>query len=512
MWVEEKTEDIVKQKSQGNLIATGITPSGPIHLGNLRETMTAELVYSLLKEKDQKARLIYIADDFDRLRKVYPFLPKSFQQYIGWPLINIPDPEGCHQNYARHFLAPFFRSLEKLGIELERFSATEMYRKGQYTGHITTALKKRDQIKEILERVSGRSLPEDYQPFLPLCSRCGRIDQAQVTDIDYSKTMVGYRCQCGYKGKADYSQGGGKLPWRIDWAARWQMLGVTVEPFGKEHATTGGSYDTAQEIAKKIFNYDPPYPIKYEFIYLKGTKGKMASSTGNVISVDQLLEVVPPEIGRYLFLSSQPNRHLNFDPGEGLIKMINQYGQLEEEARKGRLDRERKIIYQLSQIRGQGRRLPVASFRHLVESYQATQGNFKEIARILRETGHQEDLKDSRSLKEQVKRVENWLEKYAPEEYKFEIQKELPAVKLSAPQKELLVELADQLIKNQLNGEQIHTQIYQLGERLGLSPQKRFEPIYQVLLGQSSGPKAGWFIASLDRDFVITRFKQAGEG
>ncbi len=513
MWADQISKKVLESKSKsGNLFATGVTPSGPIHVGHGREVMTAELVYRLVKKSDKKARLIYIADDFDNLRKVYPFLPKSFKEHVGKPLSSIPDPEGCHSTYADHFLDPFFESLEELGVEIERLSATEMYQQGKFKEQITTALKNRDKIAKIISEGTGRDIPDDWQPFDPLCSGCGRIDSAKITDIDYENTKVKYICgACKHEGEADWSKGEGKLPWRVDWPARWQMLGVTVEPFGKDHAAAGGSYEVGEVISKEVFNYQAPYPIPYEFIYLKGEKGKMASSTGNVVSLDDLLKMTPPQIIRYMFATKRPNRHIEFDPGEGLIKMVNQYSNLEEQAKAGDLTGADRIVYEISQVEGQSN-LPVASFRHLVEAYQAAQGNIEEIKRILKNTGHKEDLEDERALKEQISRVEFWLENYAPDKYKFEVRKEVPDVDLSSKQKELLVKIAEEMVSKDLEAEEIHNLIYETGKSLGLKPRESFEPIYLSLIGQNSGPKAGWFIAMLEKNFVIERFKQIGEG
>lgn len=509
MWADQIARDVLKSKAKsGNVFATGVTPSGPIHVGHGREVMTAELVYRLVKEKDSQAKLVYIADDFDRLRKVYPFLPKSFSKHVGKPLINIPDPEGCHDNYSDHFLDPFFESLEKLGVEIERLSASKMYQEGMFTEQITTALEKKDDIKKILEDISDRNLDDDWQPFDPLCEGCGRIDSAKIKDINYDKTKVSYICQaCKHEGEADWSKGQGKLLWRIDWPARWQILGVTVEPFGKEHGAAGGSWDTAKEISRKIFNYQPPYPIRYEFIYLKGEQGKMSSSLGNVVSLDDFLKIVPSEIVRYVFANKKPGRHIEFDPGEGLIKHINQYTQLEQQAQDGRLGGDKKLVYQLSQVKDSNE-LPVASFRHLVEAYQAAQGDFTEIKRILKNTGHSDDLKNELALKAQISRVRTWLESYAPDKYKFELLTKTPTTDLTDLQKKLLGNVAQLLIKGGVSAEEIHNYIYQNGKELGLSPQESFQAVYLSLIGQKSGPKAGWFIDNLDKDFVIERFKE----
>jgi lysyl-tRNA synthetase class 1 len=237
----------------------------------------------------------------------------------------------------------------------------------------------------------------------------------------------------------------------------------------------------------------------------------MASSTGNVVSLEDLLKMAPPQIIRYLFATKKPNRHIEFDPSEGLIKMVNQYSSLEEQAKNKELNSDDKTIYKLCQIK-EGVDLPVTSFRHLVEAYQAAQGNMEEIKRILENTGYKQDLKNEEALKAQIERVKFWLENYAPDNYKFEVKEKAPKLNLDIKQKKLLVKLAEEMVSKDLEAEEIHNLIYQTGKDLGLKPRESFEPIYLSLIGQSSGPKAGWFIAMLGKDFVIERFKQIGEG
>jgi lysyl-tRNA synthetase class I len=103
----------------------------------------------------------------------------------------------------------------------------------------------------------------------------------------------------------DAVQAAGKLTWRVDWPARWKVLSVTVEPFGKDHATSGGSYDTGKRIVREVFGAEPPFPVTYEWISLKG-QGDMSSSKGNVISIERMLKVVPPEVLRYLIVRTPP--------------------------------------------------------------------------------------------------------------------------------------------------------------------------------------------------------------
>ena len=137
-WADVIAEKL--EKSGPHTIATGITPSGPVHIGNMREVMTAEAVYRALLDRGVEAKLIYIADTYDRLRRLYPFLPESFTEHIGKPLSDIPCPLGCCASYADHFLNPFLKSMERLGIKPQVYRADVLYKEGKYNEAIKTAL------------------------------------------------------------------------------------------------------------------------------------------------------------------------------------------------------------------------------------------------------------------------------------------------------------------------------------------------------------------------------------
>lgn len=510
-WADGYGEEILKKKKEPFVIATGITPSGHIHFGSLREVFSAEAIYQVLRDKGKSPRLIYIADDFDPLRRVYPFLPEDFERYVGMPLSKIPDPRGdCHQSYSDHFLSEFFESLDTLGVEIEKLSATKMYEQGKYTEVIKQALQNSDKIIEILEKVSGRKIPKGWSPFRVICGECGRMISTTITGLLLDQNKVKYECQCGNKGEADFSRGEGKLVWRVDWAARWKMLGVNIEPYGKDHGTKGGSYDTAVAISRDVFDYQPPFGFIYDFIYLKGKRGKMASSTGNLISTTEILSVIPPEIVRYIILKSKPQQYIQFDPGQGLLQAVDEFVKLEEDSKKKKLAGDKKRLYQISEIKGDQEKVWV-TFRHLVNVVQAAQGDFGEIVRILNRTGIKVD-KEDRSLQDEVDRVKKWLVEYAPENVKFEIKADLPieASELSDKQKELLTKIAEELEK-ETDPEKLHNFIYETGKSLDLSPAETFEPIYISILGKDYGPKAGWFLISLDKKFVIERFKKAAK-
>ena len=306
------------EKSSRHIVASGITPSGNIHIGNMREVLTADAVFRALRDAGGDATLIYIADTYDPLRKVYPFLDESYKEHVGKPLSEIPCTD--HTSYAEHFLEPFIDSMDKLDIHPVIHHADKLYKKGAFVDAIKTALVKKDKIARILEDVSSRTLEPDWNPFNPICNDCGKLTTTKVTGFDPDAETVDYSCSCGSTGTVSM-RGGGKLTWRVDWPARWPILGVTIEPFGKDHASAGGSYDTGKRISAEVYDYPAPHPIVYEWIMLKG-KGAMSSSTGVTVSISDMLEILPPEVLRYLIIRSKPEKHIEFDPGLPLLNLL----------------------------------------------------------------------------------------------------------------------------------------------------------------------------------------------
>ncbi|MDD3976615.1 lysine--tRNA ligase [Methanomicrobium antiquum] len=494
-WADVCASEVMQNTS--HLIATGITPSGPIHIGNMREVVTGDLVYKAMIKKGLNAELIYNADDFDPLRKVYPFLPKSYEQYIGLPICDIPCPCGKHKSYAEHFLEPFLKALEELDVKPTVLRSSELYRSGKFTEEIKTVLENAAEIKEILERVSRRKLPDNWVPFYPICKKCKKISNAEILGHDPKNHIVKYRCECGYEGECDYSKGEGKLVWRVDWPMRWAKLNVTVEPFGKDHSAAGGSFDTGKEIVDKIFKSKPPYPVAYEWISLKG-KGAMASSTGVAITIDSMLEIVPPDVLRYLIARSKPEKAITFDPGMGLLTLIDEYAKVAEKGDS----RE----YELSKISSVATDIP---FRHLVTVVQiATDDNA--IIDVLKRSGY--DVKNKEAVLKRAQRAKIWIEKYAPDMVKFTVQEKLPQEVYSINDKEryALEILASKMEGlSEWNAENLHNAVYKTGDEADTNPKDIFTCIYMAILGKERGPRAGWFLEALGREFVTKRIVEA---
>jgi lysyl-tRNA synthetase class 1 len=297
---------------------------------------------------------------------------------------------------------------------------------------------------------------------------------------------------CGYEGKISPFGGTGKLPWKVDWAAHWKVIGITIEGAGKDHASKGGSYDIAMTLCEEIFKYDQPFRFPYEFILIGGKK--MSSSKGIGLKAHDLVKILPPEVGRFLFARSGIKAQSNFDPVEtNAIPMLFDDYQKAADAyfNKGASDLAR--AFELSQI-GEAQKPPSIRFSVLAQWVQMP--------------NMEEEIKKE-GLENWAKYARVWVEKFAPEKDKFTVQKTVPsAIKnLTNEQKVFLKKVAEELNKAG-SGEEFQTRIYAIGKEIGLNGKEAFAAIYISLIGKDHGPKAAWLILSLDKEFVKNRFSE----
>ena len=496
-WADELAERIANS-GRAPLLSTGISPSGEIHIGNMREVLTADAVYRALRDRGVEARFNYVADNFDPLRKVYPFLDaESYRERVGEPLSELPAPHGAG-SYSDYFLEPFLASLRRLAVEVEVERADQMYKSGLMTPYIVMALEQRDRIAAILSELTGKRMDDAWSPFTVRSPVSGKMLQARVLDFSASEESIDYEAADGERGTVPMA-GGGKLIWRIDWPARWMALGVTVEPFGKDHSTRGGSYDTGIRIVREIFGGEPPFPIPYEWIQLKG-RGDMSSSKGNVLSIADMLEVVPPEALRYLVMRERPQRSLTFDPGLPLLQLVDQ---LDDPQAKGRDER----AVELSQV---GAFRPVGvPFKHLVVVAQIVGFDVDKALQVLTDSGY--DGLAREAVAERLAYAERWLKSFAPDDIRFEVAKELPSsavAELDPDQRGFLADLGA-VLGPQMDGDAVHGQIYEVSQKYESKPARLFQAIYLALLGKARGPRAGQFIALVGPEFCAERFRQA---
>ncbi|USH00559.1 lysine--tRNA ligase [Thermococcus argininiproducens] len=520
-WADYMAEKIIREKGdkESYVVESGITPSGYVHIGNFRELFTTYIVGHALKDKGKKVRHIHMWDDYDRFRKVPKNVPKEWQEYLTMPVSEVPDPWGCHESYADHFRELFEEEVEKLGIAVDFLRASELYKSGEYANDVRIALEKRNKIMEILNKFRDMAkqphLPEDWQPVQIYCPNCRK--EAQFVEWD-GEWKIKYRCiHCDREDVTDIRDGNVKLRWRVDWPMRWAHFNVDFEPAGKDHLAAGSGYETGIEIIKAVYGKEPPMPLMYEFVGIKGQKGKMSGSKGNVILLSDLYEVLEPGVIRFLYARHRPNKEIKIDLELGLLNLYDEFDKVErlyfgmEEAKNPEEGEELKRTYELSMPFIPERLIAQAPFRFLVVLVQMPHLDEDKIINVLKEQGHiPTDLgkEDLERIKLRIQLAKNWVEKYAPEGVKFELQEKLPTVEMSEDIKEALEELAEWIErKERFTVDELNTVIFDAAKKRGISSKKYFKVLYSLFIGKERGPRLAPFLASLDREFVIKRLR-----
>lgn len=504
-WLNKIIDDIVTRYPEGEvIIESGISPSGSYHMGYLREIITCDAVKLELERRGRQARHIHFVDDLDGFRKVPAGLPSEYEKYLGKPLCDMPAPDGSGQSYADYALKDFLESVAKLGIEIDVVRSHEKYRSGFFTEAIEKSLQDLPKVRKVLEEVSGRQLEKDWAPIQ--VNEDGYLKNRRFVSIDVATKKITYLDPADAEQVTDYSAGEIKLNWRLDWPARWWLMRVNVEPFGRDHGTKGGSYDTGAALMKEVFDAPAPLPIPYDFVNRTGDTKKMSASKGNGILMSEVVTVLPPEVARYFILRYPPGKQLFFDPQGGVVRLIDEYAELLAKAEKTKADE------QLIKLSGHGIQPTVSNvpFSHLVSSYQAALKDPAKTLEIIERTEERPiDEAQKLIIEKQLVFIEQWLQKWAPEDVKFELAKAVEAAGFSETEKTYLARLADKITvaPKDADGEWFHKTIYDLKDELGLQPKKMFEVLYRALIGQESGPRAGWFLSILPRDWLIKRLR-----
>lgn len=503
-WLNNVVDEVIARHPEGEiLVESGSAPSGTYHLGHLREFLTPDSIFVELKRRGRKARHIHFVDDLDALRKVPYNVPAEYKKYLGMPLCDVPAPDGSDRSYADYFLEDVQKVCEVLGIEVTFERSYKKYRSGVFVPAIELVMGSLDKVQEAIMTTSNRRLDEDWVPIQILVE--GRFKNRKFLAMDNEAKVIRYQNPDGSEGIAHYDKGEVKLDWRLDWPARWWMLGVDVEPFGRDHSSAGSSYDTGAELMKNVFDAPAPLPVPYDFINMVGDTKKMSASKGTGLSTLESAQIMPAEVMRYFVLRAPANKLLHFDPVGGLIQLIDEFAALA--AKSDRTESEEQLLYvcTLGIERKTVSRVP---FSHLVASYQASLKNADKTLEVIKRTEHAETAeKDAEIIKNELRFIDNWLEKRAPEEVKFSLLESIDTSQLSQEQRTFLQKLGQKVAKApaDADGSWFHDAIYEFKEELGLSPKDMFTTLYAALIGKTSGPRAGWFLSILPRDWLLKR-------
>jgi lysyl-tRNA synthetase class 1 len=532
-WADRMAEEIIKRTSYDYVakipkyskfvVKTSASLSGVLHIGRLTDTVRSEAVYRALRDKGVKAEFIWVAEDMDPLRKVPEGIPKEYDKYIGMPVTDIPDIQGCHKTYADHFTEDYFKVLSDFETEkMTRYSMRAEYKKGTFRPYIKKILEHVDDIRGIVNKCKfdpETKLSTDWIPWKPLCEKCGKLMTTKFLGMEDGK--VKYRCEdyqfekftakgCGHVGLSDPMDGEGKLAWKSEWAMQWAYWNVVAEGAGKEYNLPNSAWFINAEICEKVFDFPAPRPIFYEYI-TTGGGGKMSASLGNVIFPKDWLKVAEPEPLRYLFLKKIGKaREFKWTDVPRLMDDYDEAAMVYWGDKK--LDNEKesihlKRLFEMSQT-SRPKHVRNISYGFAAMIAQITHDP-KKIQEILERSHHLKDMTPE-EVKAAMRRIElskNWVAKYAPPEHKFVVLKKMPDLIVNPTLKDLF-----DLIANKIGmpGDALQEFIYNTAKEKGIPLGAVFSTAYRLFLGKETGPRLGPFLASLDRDFVIKRLRMKG--
>ncbi len=519
-WADINAEKIVREKDASArrgrdhyTCASGITPSGTVHIGNFREIISVDLVVRALRARGHHVRFVYSWDDYDVFRRVPSTMSdrERFEQYLRMPITLVPDPTGGEQSFAAANERELEALLDVVGIAPEYIYQEQRYRSSAYAEGIRTALEKREKIREILNRHRSEPLPADWWP-VAVFSGFTNKDTTTVLDWDGEWELT-YRCEeTGNTETIDLrSTGLAKLPWRIDWPMRWAYESVDFEPAGKDHHSEGGSFDTAREIVREVYDYEPPVTFQYDFLSIKGRGGKISSSTGEVIGLREVLEVYQPELVRYLFAGTRPNTEFAISFDLDVIKIYEDYDKCEriyfglERVNEKRRAKEARI-YELSQAHEVPERMPPQlAFRHLCNQVQIADGNAAKALELALgvETVGELTAVERRRLEQRAACALAWVRRFAPDEYRFQLARaDGDPVALQEHERRAVLavrELIEQRF-DALDEKELQQELYDAARTVGIEPKELFLTMYRVLVGKEQGPRLAGFLKTIGRE------------
>lgn len=568
-WVSRFADDVIaesERRAPGKpvVVASGISPSGPIHLGNLREVMTPHLVADEIRRRGHEVRHLISWDDYDRYRKVpagVPGVDESWGAHIGKPLTSVPAPAGsAYPNWAEHFKAQLIESLVELGVEYDGISQTEKYLAGTYREQILHAMRHRGDIDAILGRYrtkdkaagpqkkapqqqkkvdeaeleaaegSGAADEDDgagsagYFPYKPYCGNedCGK-DLTTVTAYDDETTELSYVCQaCGFEETVRLNEfNRGKLVWKVDWPMRWAYEGVIFEPSGVDHSSPGSSFVVGGQIVREIFDGVQPIGPMYAFVGISGM-AKMSSSKGGVPIPADALRIMEAPLLRWLYARRRPNQSFKIAFDQEIQRLYDEWDALERKIADGSVQAADAAAYSRA-TRTAARELPrtprALPYRTLASVVDITAGAEQQTLRILGDLDPADPLTSLDEARPRLDKAENWITSQVPAEARTVVRGE--------PDRELLDSLDEQtreglrLLLADLDAhwslDGLTTLVYGVPKVLaGLAPDAKptpelktaqrsfFAVLYRLLVSRDTGPRLPTLLLAVGADRVRT--------
>jgi len=530
-WIE-KAADLVQRHARASQVeadpivcASGISPSGPIHLGNLREVMTVHLVVEELRQRGEQVEHIHSWDDFDRLRKVPDGVPPEFSDQIGRPLAEIPDPAGEFPSYADRFITDFEAALGELKVSIRSIRQARAYRDGTYRDAVKQAMSKRGTIFDTLavHQTAGRyqeSLEQrrrSYYPFQVYCHACNR-DTTTISSYDEERAIVDYRCAtCGHQASLSLDQETpGKLVWKVDWPMRWRFEQVAFEPGGEDHATPGSSYTVGKDIVKDVFGGTAPCFLQYAFVGIAGS-AKISSSTGTSATPAAALRVLEPAILKWLYVRRDVRQQFTIDLGSGIVRLYDEWDRLVALGAGGTISDKQAWVHRAVTLTSTGtlhHSADPVSFRLLSSAADISNGDVTQICRIVGEHTNRAAV-TAESLEPRLDCALHWLEDQVSAEDRTIVRESFHQVaweSLAKEEQRSVVRLVE-LFQASWGLDELARLVYGIPKELlgrdldappdddtKLAQRSFFKTLYTLLIDKETGPRLPTLLLSIGQE------------
>ncbi|MDP2619707.1 MAG: lysine--tRNA ligase [Hyphomicrobiales bacterium] len=472
------------------LFATGYGPSGLPHIGTFGEVARTSMVrhaFRVLTEDRVETRLICFSDDMDGLRKVPDNVPNRalLARHLDMPLTRVPDPFGEHESFAAHNNARLRGFLDAFGFDYEFLSATETYVSGRFDETLLKVLERYDEVMEIMLPSLRAERQQSYSPFLPVCPRTGKVLQVPIVSRDVSAGTVSYDDpETGERMTVPVTGGRCKLQWKPDWAMRWVALGVDYEMAGKDLID---SVKLSGRICRALGG-TPPEGFNYE-LFLDEKGEKISKSRGNGLTIEEWLRYASPEsLSLFMFQAPRRAKRLYFDV---IPKTVDDYlAFLETFAEQAPKERLSNPVWHIHSGEPPAPE-PGIGFAMLLNLVSASNSEDRGvlwgfIRRYLPGAGPETHPRLDELVGYAVRYFHDFVrpaKAYRPP---------------SETERRALKELSDRLaeLPADADGETIQTLVYEIGKTHPFENLRDwFKALYEVLLGESQGPRFGSFVA-----------------
>ncbi|MGK2922019.1 MAG: lysine--tRNA ligase [Methyloceanibacter sp.] len=471
------------------IFETGYGPSGLPHIGTFGEVARTTMVrhaFRVLTEDKVPTRLICFSDDMDGLRKVPDNIPNKamVEQHLGKPLTQVPDPFGEHPSFGQHNNARLKSFLDTFGFDYEFLSATQCYTSGRFDATLLRVLEHYDEIRDVILPTLGPERRATYSPFLPISPETGKVLQVPVIDRDLAAGSIVYKDpDSGKLTQVAVTRGHCKLQWKADWAMRWAALGIDYEMAGKDLID---SVRLSGRICR-ILGRQQPEGFNYE-LFLDENGEKISKSRGNGLTIEEWLSYASPEsLALYMYQSPKKAKRLYFDV---IPRAVDEYvGHLAAYPKEEQAAKLMNPVWHVHEGDPPQAELPI-SFALLLNLASASNSEDREVLWGFIQRYMPDATPEGHPLLDELV---GYAIRYFHDFVKPSKQYRAPADKERAALADLDKRLA--ALPEQVLAEEIQNEVYAVGKEHGFEPLRDwFQALYQVLLGQSQGPRFGSFV------------------